>query len=146
MSECCSSENTAESQFPRKYRCPSHQQECKEVSIKTILHHVKEPWNWNAKQQGYYFCDNPDCDVVYFGQDDSVILTSELRTLIGIKNLKDTTKNALMCYCFGVDIQTAMSSSEAKAFVVRKTKEQTCECAIRNPSGRCCLKDFKLYF
>ena len=146
MSECCSADNTNQKNYPKKLHCPHHQTKCSEVSIKTILHHIKEPWSWDVKQQGYYFCNDPDCDVVYFGQDDSIISTSELRTSVGIKNLKDKTKNALICYCFGVDIEAAASNPEAKAFVARKTKEQTCECNIRNPSGRCCLKDFKLYF
>jgi len=38
----------------------------------------------------------------------------------------------------------AEGTAEAiKAFVVQQTKEKLCACESRNPSGRCCLADFK---
>ncbi len=83
MSNCCSSRESNEK--PKKHQCPVNGNECKTVSIKTIQHHIKQPWNWAVSDQSYYFCDDPDCDVVYFGEDDSVILKAELRTVVGIK-------------------------------------------------------------
>lgn len=41
---------------------------------------------WNSKNQGYYFCSDPDCSVVYFGRYDSVINSDSLRTIMGIKS------------------------------------------------------------
>ena len=99
MSDRCSNSATHDS-----HRCPVNGKEYKEVSAKTILHHIRQPWNWNDNQQSYYFCDDPDCDVVYFGQDDSVIEKSAVRTNIGIKDKSD---NALICYCFGVTANEA---------------------------------------
>jgi hypothetical protein len=81
MTDCCASSGTT----PRKHRCPVCAEESLAVSVTTILQHIKTPWQWHAKEQGYYFCSNPGCSVVYFAEDDSFINLSELRTIVGIK-------------------------------------------------------------
>ncbi len=138
MSECCSS-SCVTGNTPKKHKCPVNGREYAEVFATTIIHHIKEPWNWHPMRQGYYFCDDPKCDVVYFGQDDSVIDKSALRTLVGIK---ERSKNSIVCYCFGVTTHEAATNPSTKAFVIGKTKEHVCACEARNPSGRCCLSDF----
>jgi len=102
------------------------------------LHHLSASWSWHGKQQNYYFCDSTDCDVVYFGKDDSVIYKSDLRTLVGVKENSD---DAPLCYCFGVSKTDAIQTPAAKAFVVQQNKTKQCTCETRSPSG-CCLKDF----
>jgi len=140
MSSCCSvSSEENNHHFPKKRQCPVDGKEYKEVSKTTILHHIKSPWEWEEKNQGYYFCDNPDCDVVYFGEDSSVITQSELRTTVGVKSV---SKNALICYCFGVNKADFIKKPELKNYVIEQTKESVCFCEIRNPSGKCCVKDF----
>ena len=138
MSDCCSTSGTGTSPAG-KHACPASGNECHEVSIKTILHHLVKPWEWIAKDQAYYFCDAPECDVVYFGEDNSVTRKSEVRSLIG---LKDNVPQALLCYCFGVTKAEAEKNPLAKDFVLQKTKAGLCSCETSNPSGRCCLKDF----
>jgi hypothetical protein len=138
MSDCCSN-TCSHIETHNTHQCPANGKEYKGVTEKTILHHIKAPWRWSGKQQAYYFCDDPECDVVYFGQDDSDIKKTELRTTVGINEKSD---DALVCYCFGVTAQEAITNPEVKAFVVKETKEQVCECEARNPSGKCCLKDF----
>ena len=76
--------------------------------------------------------------MVYFGEDDSVITKDSLRTDVGIK---ENRADSMICYCFGVT-KAAATNPSIKEFVVKKTKENICECITRNPSGRCCLKDF----
>lgn len=137
MTKCCSTSNTTHT-VPKKHECPVNGKPYRSVSPTTILHHISEPWNWINKPQGYYFCDDPDCEVVYFGEDNSIINQSSLRTEVGIKSNK---ASALICYCFGVT-RSASLSQHIKEFVIKNTKEKTCSCSIRNPSGRCCLKDF----
>lgn len=137
MTDCCSPSNDSVKQ-PRQYMCPVNGKVYKSVSATTILHHIEKPWNWSAKEQGYYFCDDPDCDVVYFGEDGSIITKNSLRTDVGIK---ENEADSMVCYCFGVS-KAASTNPSIKEFVVTKTKEQLCECSTRNPSGRCCLKDF----
>ncbi|MCU7940857.1 MAG: hypothetical protein KZQ74_00920 [gamma proteobacterium symbiont of Bathyaustriella thionipta] len=106
---------------------------------RTILHHIKQPWSWQKKHQAYFFCDDPQCEVVYFGQDDSIIKTTALRTPVGLKEKK---KDSLLCYCFGISFSDAQQNPEIKQFVFEQTKRNVCACETHNPSGRCCLKDF----
>ena len=137
MTNCCSSSNNTQ-KHPKKHKCPVNGKLYKSVSPTTILHHINEPWNWRNNQQGYYFCDDPECEVVYFGEDGSAINKSSLRTELGIKENKD---DSLICYCFGIT-KAASSSQNIKEFVIKSTKDKICACLMRNPSGRCCLKDF----
>lgn len=138
MSDCCHSECSIE-QPQRTHVCPVNGNEYKSVTIKTILHHINSPWKWAEKHQGYYFCDDPNCDVVYFGEDNSVIKKTEIRTAVGIKESK---ADALTCYCFGVSHLEAQRHSSIRDFIVSKAKAGICSCDTSNPSGRCCLKDF----
>ena len=138
MSNCC---NTSDNTFQhlKKYTCPVNGRLYNDVSVTTIKHHIESPWNWQPNDQGYYYCDDPDCEVVYFGQDDTIIEKSSLRTLIGVK---ETSEKALICYCFGITKDTSIDNQKAKAFVIEQTKNHICSCSTSNPSGRCCLKDF----
>jgi hypothetical protein len=139
MSDCCSSCATEKL---NRHTCPINGNEYKAVSIKTIQHHIKQPWNWTGTDQDYYFCDDPDCDVVYFGENNTAILTTDLRTTVG---LKVKTKQATLCYCFGVSYEDAEKDKSIKDFVTHQTKSRLCECETKNPSGKCCLKDFPMY-
>ena len=134
MTNCCSQSNNKNP--TGKHHCPVDGMAYSQVSI---LHHLKAPWLWRGKHQNYYFCDAPDCEAVYFGEDNSVIYKSDLRTQIGIKEDSD---DALLCYCFGVSKAGARQDPAAREFVVQQTKHKQCACETRNPSGRCCLKDF----
>ena len=143
MSDCCSaSESDPDKTAPDKssrHVCPQNGTACAQVARTTMLHHIQQPWLQALKDQNYYFCDDPDCEVVYFGEDDSIIKKSQLRTQVGIK---ESSPQALLCYCFGVSRQMAETSPQAREFVVQQTRQSVCACETRNPSGRCCLKDF----
>lgn len=142
---CCNSKKTCEQTntdtklIPKKLNCPVNGKPYMQVEPKTISHHLKKTWEWHSAKQGYYFCSDPECDVVYFAEDGSVIKTSELRTTVGVKELKP---ESLICYCYGVTLNDAQSDKTIKEFVIQKTKMDECSCDTRNPSGRCCLKDF----
>ena len=138
MSDCCSSKKEVACR-PKRHACPINDKQYLEVSYNTMLHHVRTPWRQTPKEQPYYFCDDPFCEVVYFGLDNTIITASMLRTKVGIK---EAASDSLICYCFGVTKADAISSTEAKSFVVEQTKSARCSCETSNPSGRCCLKDF----
>ena len=95
--------------------------------------------DWEGLDQPYYFCDDPDCDVVYFGVDDSVILKSQLRTTVGVKDKSD---EAMVCYCYGATQADVIKENGIRFFVIGKTKKTKCSCETSNPSGTCCLKYF----
>lgn len=138
MSDCCSS-NPRESSKNKTHRCPTNGIEYHTVAVRTIKHHIKRGWEWKPGTRTYYFCEDPACEVAYFADDDSVILTSQLRTQVGIKTDDDS---ALVCYCFGITKREAKSNPEVRQYVVAQTKDGQCSCDTSNPSGRCCLKDF----
>ena len=137
MTNCCIPSDSSPA-HPKHSICPVNGKEYAFVSPITILHHIKEPWKWSPSNQGYYFCDDAQCEVVYFAQDNSSITQSSLRTQVGIK---EQTISSLICYCFGIT-KSAAANKNIKNFVIKSTKEKACACSTRNPSGRCCLKDF----
>lgn len=138
MSECCSS-GVCDDVHRKKQCCPVNGQECTEVGVQTISHHIKEAWNWKPTAKRYFFCDDPACELVYFGDDGSTIPKSHLRTPVGVKEMSD---DGLLCYCFGVTKLNYLSNPATRDFVVAQTKAGQCSCDTSNPSGRCCLKDF----
>lgn len=142
MNPCCPTESTPE--FPRLATCPVNGRAYRQVGRRTVLHHVQKPWQAQLRDQDYYFCTDPDCDVVYFGADQSVIRRDAVRLSVGQKS---TASDRTVCYCFDMthaDILGAQTDSgnACKTFVVELTRQSVCDCEIRNPSGRCCLKDF----
>lgn len=138
MSDCCPSPPPSQ-QSAKRHCCPDNGKQYLQVQYRTVLHHVRTPWELEFKEQQYYFCDDPNCEVVYFGSDNTRITKSMLRTKVGIK---ETEESSLICYCFGITKDEAKSNPLAKAFVVEQTKNNICSCEVFNPSGRCCLKDF----
>ena len=138
MTDCCVPK-TSDRVPPKRLRCPLNGKEYGSVSFKTILHHLSEPWSNSLIKQGYYFCSDADCDVVYFGQDDMLIEKTALRTDVGVK---EKYPERMVCYCFGVSFRVAKANDVAVEFVKEKTRQSLCSCETSNPSGRCCLKDF----
>lgn len=138
MSHCCSA-SACENKQLKKQCCPVNGNECSEVSARTISHHIHDVWHWQPSANRYFFCDDPACDVVYFGDDGSIIFRSQLRTRVGIKDLSN---DSLLCYCFGVTKGDFLADPTTKDFLIAQTKAGLCACDTHNPSGRCCLKDF----
>lgn len=138
MAACCSTTENKPAN-PKKRCCPENGISGTEVSAKTISHHIKEAWAWKNEGVRYFFCADPDCEVVYFGDDNSTITKSQLRTQVGIKEASDDTP---ACYCFGISKADAKNDPSIREYVMSQTKHAQCSCEVSNPSGRCCLKDF----
>ena len=143
MSKCCTSGTSKEkfndSKSNKKSPCPENGKDYIEVPFNTVLHHILYPWRLNLEKQRYYFCTDPNCDVVYFSESGDIIEKDSLRTKIGIK---ETDPQTLICFCFGVTKRDIAMDSSIKQYVIEQTKNKTCACDVLNPSGRCCLKDF----
>lgn len=137
MSDCCSSQ--CENSHTVKHVCPVNGKEYSEVPMRTISHHIKQSWFWDGEEQPYYFCDDPECDVVYFGIDDSVILKSQVRTTVG---MKENSNNSMVCYCYGATKEDVRDEASIRNFVIQKTKSGDCSCETSNPAGTCCIKYF----
>lgn len=133
----CNTDNQDSSAFAT---CPVNGKTYGKVGLQTILHHIRKPWNKLFPQQQYYFCTDSNCNVVYFAEDNSRVLRNELRESVGQKSRHP---HRTICYCFDIKLSDIKNNpQQRKDFVVEKTKQSQCDCQIRNPSGKCCLKDF----
>ena len=123
--------------------CPANGRRYRQVPLRTVLHHVGRPWQRQIPEQGYYFCTDPECEVVYFGDDQQTLTRTDLRGPIGQKS---TDPQRTICYCFGITAADALAPTDggrdSRDYVIERTRIGDCACAIRNPSGRCCLGDF----
>ena len=135
MSDCCTSSNT-------KQLCSECGSSCISVSMPTLYHQVRFPDNQSIVTDEYYFCPTKTCLIAYFSNAGNIIPKQYLRSYQSIQN------NAL-CYCFDIDAEqylSALKDQQAepiKAFVIQRTQTGECACEIRNPSGQCCLANFK---
>ncbi|OMH31778.1 hypothetical protein BGP75_16825 [Motiliproteus sp. MSK22-1] len=125
--------------------CPHCGKLAKPVQLITLLHHVVAPLNQQLPCDEYFFCANISCGIVYFSKTGTVFDHTKVRKNTN-KGLSDTS--ITLCYCFDVTQARVLEEigqtgeSASKAFVVEQTKLKNCACDVRNPSGRCCLKDF----
>jgi hypothetical protein len=103
---------------------------------------VRFPENQGINSDTYYFCPAKACTVGYFSTAGSMIPKQLLRSA---RDIQDST----LCYCFDISeaqYQSALQTNTAasvKNFVIEQTRSGTCACEIANPSGQCCLAQFK---
>jgi len=92
----------------------------------------------------YYFCEAPDCDVVYF-PFDAQAPTFRREDLLVRVGAKEKTDPIPVCYCFGFtrkDIQDEIvetGHSTVAERITAEVKAGTCACEVKSPSGKCCL-------
>lgn len=141
MSNCCG----GSTKIDKKAMCPECQGEYKLVLLDTLLHQLASPHNQSIKEQSFYFCSSPECNIVYFGSAGDCYNVEQVRSPVG---QKQTVASRLICYCFDISVQAASDdlnkngASKIKEFVKAQTQAKRCACEIRNPSGKCCLVDF----
>lgn len=138
MKDCCSHSDCKNTSL-KKYSCPVNLIDYPEVSVQTIIHHINEPWRWKQEAEHYYFCNDPSCYVAYFGDNGDIITKAQLRSHSGQEL---SPQSDLLCYCFGITASDVTNQPDIRNFVVKQTRNGICSCKTRNPSGRCCLKDF----
>lgn len=135
--DCCStSSNTTE------VSCPGCAKAGERVEVVTVLHQISRPWQERVSDGPYFFCHQVGCNTVYFTTQGESFTTEQLRQGVG---QKATDKGRMLCYCFDVrysDLRDADAARACREFVIAKTRAKLCACEERNPSGRCCLRDF----
>ncbi|WAR45968.1 putative iron-sulfur cluster-binding metallochaperone [Methylomonas rapida] len=139
MSDCCcpTQPSTKTQQI-----CPECGSTCKSVGMPTLYHQVRFPENQALIVESYYFCPGKTCSVGYFSSMGHSIPKDWLRSYQDLQN-------DALCYCFDIDAEQYLSALNAhraepiKNFVMQRTKAKECACEIRNPSGQCCLANFK---
>jgi len=58
------------------------------------------------------------------------------------------SNDEILCYCYDITYGKVLGEikelgySTSRVYVKEKTRAGDCSCKIKNPSGKCCLKDF----
>jgi hypothetical protein len=142
MSECCSV-GESRMQVPATMPCPVSGTRSKQVSLASIQALVRHlPLGMPSTQ--YYFCEEPECDVVYFPRTEEAPLfrRKDLSVPVWPKEQDNSTP---ICYCFGFtrkDIQSEMLNFMSPSIPERikaEVQAGNCACEVKNPSGKCCL-------
>ena len=134
MTDCCATKT--------KQICPECGSTCKSVGMPTLYHQVRFPENQSIVIDSYYFCPAKTCPIAYFSNAGHTIPKQHLRSYQAIQN-------DALCYCFDINAGQYLSALKdqrvepIKAFVMQRTQTGECACEIRNPSGQCCLANFK---
>lgn len=142
MSSCCSvsEEKTAAPPVMTCPECASRSKQVETLTVKSLVRHL--PFGMPAVQ--YYFCEAPGCAVVYFPANSGAptFRQSDLLVPVGAKGGSD---DGLICYCFGItredildEIQQTGKSTVSDR-IKAEVKAGNCACAVKNPSGKCCL-------
>jgi hypothetical protein len=123
--------------------CPKNGARSKRVDLLTVKGLVRKlPLGMPRSQ--YYFCDSPDCEVVYFPLDAEgpVFRKEDLLVRVGAKEKAGLIP---ICYCFGFtrqdirdEIRETGKSTVAER-IAAEIKAGNCACEFKNPSGKCCL-------
>ncbi len=96
-------------------------------------------------RQEVSLCLDADCEVVYFGDRGLELRSADVRTVPGFKQGSDH----LACHCFlhsrdAIEQEVrAQGSSPTLEFIRTQVKEKNCACELRNPTGKCCLREIQ---
>ena len=125
--------------------CPTNGRRTKPVPRSTVELLTRPEIRASLVPQPYYFCDAPDCDVVYVSAlGDHLVTKDQLTVRVGIKEIEDPIP---LCYCFGFDrrgVRAEVSrtgDTDIKKVITSRVKAGECRCEEANPSGSCCLGD-----
>ena len=140
---------TEETVAPLRAHCPQSKTSARKIQRRTVEHLVKPELVGSISDSQYYYCDAPDCPVVYFNQDSSGTFTKgDLQVPVFAK---DPGKEVNVCYCFDwtrgrieEEIKETGTSTASRE-VAEKMKADHCDCDIKNPKGTCCLGDINRF-
>jgi len=129
--------------IPAVLSCPvsgTRSRQVDSLTVKSLVRHL--PFGEPATQ--YYFCESPDCDVVYFPYrpDAPPFHRGDLLVPVWPKDRGDDTP---ICYCFGVTSKQIREEHQdtSKPTVATRIRAEVqagnCACEVKNPSGKCCL-------
>ena len=110
----------------------------------TMEHLLRPALAQRIAETQYYFCETPNCPVVYFSHHPGapVFRKQDLSVRMGSKETGDPIP---LCYCFSITRQAVRDEIQQTGFstVVSRIKAEVqagnCACEVKNPSGKCCL-------
>ncbi|MBI2923872.1 MAG: cation transporter [Planctomycetes bacterium] len=126
--------------------CPLSGKPGRRVPDVTLRSLVRDDRQSEVQGREWYYCDSPDCEVVYFAADGRTLRKDALKVRVGAK---EKTSPRTVCYCFGHSVESICDEvartfeSTVAASIAAKVKAGECRCEILNPKGACCLGDVK---
>ena len=129
---------------PAQAACPSCGAAGRPVADKTIRAILTPAQASPMLAVGRRFCRTPSCELVYYGEDGRAIGKGDVPVRVGLKEREDPVP---LCYCFGfsradVRVELALGGQcTIPARIAAEIRAGRCACAIKNPSGACCLGD-----
>lgn len=134
MSSCCSNDQSI-----NPTACPRCGTTGPVIGAQPVVPHRPD-----ANDGPWQHCPTPDCAVVYYLGNDTVI-ADDARTQVAHKALDKPTP---VCFCFShtagdlaADLETNDGVSTIKADIKTAVAEGFCACEHLNVSGKCCLSD-----
>lgn len=139
---CCGEQ--AQEKNHRRF-CPINGQKGQRVDSNTLRHLIKENKRSEIKDSGYYFCKDFDCNTVYYHIESGQCFDKlDLRVRVGLKESEDPV---WVCYCFDISKKMILEeiATMGKSIFGDRIRQEVmdghCECEVKNPSGRCCLRE-----
>jgi hypothetical protein len=121
----------------------------KKVSETTLAALLREEALPRIGGRQWFFCPDPECDVVYFTSDGETLSKDMLTVRVG---LKESGPARPICYCFGhdfADVESEAAHSEESAIaadITEKCRQGLDRCEETNPQGSCCLGNVRRVF
>ncbi|MBF0445101.1 MAG: hypothetical protein HQL68_05890 [Magnetococcales bacterium] len=130
--------------------CPICDTIGKAVKTVTPQHTLKRQYRNKVDNGGnYHFCENPQCDVVYFDCVSESLFKQE--HLINRVTIKDEHPKTPLCYCYKVLKEDVLNdfektgTTQVVAKIKKSMKKHGCQCEKLNPRGGCCLMDIEAW-
>ena len=126
-------------------RCPRCGAAGVEVFRETLAAHVPAA-RLSDLSATAFFCPDAHCTIAYFDLFERFIAADELLHPVYPKDAE-----APMCPCFGLtrdDVEAdalEATPTRLRALSVR-SKGPEAQCAVRSPSGRCCMPEVQRYY
>lgn len=123
--------------------CPVAGTPGKRVTDTTLRALLKPEVHASLTPARYRFCATPGCDVVYYAEDGSRVVT--LGDLVVRVGVKETTAPRPICYCFGYTVEEMIAEIRLTGWTTvpdrirRRLESEGCHCETANPQGSCCL-------
>jgi len=126
--------------------CPGTKTPGKKVKTVTVESLAREDVPPLGEGREWMFCDERDCDVVYFASDGPTLRKSDISVRVGAK---ESEPPHAVCYCFGHteesirDELLRCGTTSVVESVTAKVRAGECSCETKNPKGSCCIGDLK---
>ena len=127
--------------------CPMCGRKGRNVSAFTVSVFLKDPILYlhpeRLRPTIYRLCETPDCPVVYYSEDGSLMAAKhQVRVRVW---QKESDPKVPVCYCFRHTVDSIFreimerGQTSVAQRISSEVKKGNCRCEVENPQGACCL-------